>query len=709
MVISIVSMVAILVIVLLTMSLMNIQMKAVNKKSVDNFYDAEAAMDEIRVGLQQEVSLAASVAYVKVMENYSATNYQDEQRRNIFRATYRTELKTRLKDADDTYDIAKLENYIGKSHRYNDTTKVGAKLQAVEGKTPLLAVTNDGLVLQNLEVVYRSEEQYVSVVNTDLVLGYPEMNFTQSASVPDLLQYCIVADEGVVANNGNRRLYIDGNIYAGVKSGDSNQGFTVQNTGEVTVATRRTLITKGSIHVLENAAFRTDAKVTLWAGALNLKSNSVLDISGTAYVADDLTIEGSGSATLRGEYYGYGNPRTAKLANSITESQVEANEPAYSSAMIINGIADTGKASIYMTGLTKLMLAGNAYIGSGNAIMGESLAVKSNQIAYYAPTDCFTKETSNPTKDTTLMDYADGQRLAAYYASGLVKMTSSDGLTYYFLKFANAKMANLYYETYYSADTEAGKINIQKRDQYLSLYVEEKALTIKESNKIEKALNGSILIWDKTGIRSISPEFSGSDTDIADNSYYATLQSGWQDMFAAYTCNLTSDYVQLSAVQKSSTVFENLVDVEALKTVVSADDKKIFTYSDAEGEHQAYLIRNDGSTFTVNQALLSGKQIDMIIATGDVKVTTDFSGIILSGGKIIFESIEGTSATIESKAAAVANIIHEGTCDIGGTTRVLSEFLKDSEYYTGSLSTVETTDGKIELAELVTYKNWSKE
>ena len=110
-----------------------------------------------------------------------------------------------------------------------------------------------------------------------------------------------------------------------------------------------------------------------------------------------MTITGSGDVTLRGEYYGYGNPETAKAAASVVTEEVNANKAAYSSAMIINGIADSGKASIRMNGLKTLMLAGNAYIGSGNAMMGESLAVKSSQTAYLAPADCFLIKTTNPT------------------------------------------------------------------------------------------------------------------------------------------------------------------------------------------------------------------------------------------------------------------------------------------------------------------------
>lgn len=80
MVIGTVALVSILVVIVLSLSLMNIQMKSVYKKSADNFYDAEAAMDEIRTGLQQDVADAATTAYLSVMSQYSASSYQDAVR-----------------------------------------------------------------------------------------------------------------------------------------------------------------------------------------------------------------------------------------------------------------------------------------------------------------------------------------------------------------------------------------------------------------------------------------------------------------------------------------------------------------------------------------------------------------------------------------------------------------------------------------------------
>ena len=105
MVIGTVALVSILVVIVLSLSLMNIQMKSVYKKSADNFYDAEAAMDEIRTGLQQDVADAATTAYLSVMSQYSASSYQDAVRQSTFRELYRKELKKKIGQTDGNYYI----------------------------------------------------------------------------------------------------------------------------------------------------------------------------------------------------------------------------------------------------------------------------------------------------------------------------------------------------------------------------------------------------------------------------------------------------------------------------------------------------------------------------------------------------------------------------------------------------------------------------
>lgn len=426
----------------------------------------------------------------------------------------------------------------------------------------------------NLELSYKDADAYESVVDTDLVLSYPQVNFIQSTSVPDLLNYCVVADEGVWVNNGNRTLTMNGNVYAGdyyTGSSSDRNGFHIDNSGSVMLGLRKTLITRGGLTVENKGSFTTDTKATIWADNLNVYSNAALSLSGSTYVSDDLTITGSGDVTLRGEYYGYGNPETAKAAASVVTEEVNANKAAYSSAMIINGIADSGKASIRMNGLKTLMLAGNAYIGSGNAMMGESLAVKSSQTAYLAPADCFLIKTTNPTTvaedfmaksdfAATPEKYINYEVLKNYHAFDITPLYK-DGLVYYFLKFENAKEAAAFDLAYYNDADHAAT-----RQQYLSLYVDDAELSIRESSTVEKITNGSILVWDTKGIRTIEPTtISNGLDDIYEDGYYAGLQSGWQDMYASYNISLTKDYERLTTEQKAATVFENLVDVDGLK------------------------------------------------------------------------------------------------------------------------------------------------
>lgn len=721
MVIGTVALVSILVVIVLSLTLMNIQMKAVYKNATDNFYDAEAAMDEIRTGLQQDVADAATSAYLSVMSQYSASSYQDAVRQSTFRELYRKELKKKIgKSTDDTkYNLSYLENYIGASHRYDAENDTGAKLVTQEGKEANLVVTQSGLVIMNLELTYKDADDYESVVDTDLVLGYPQVNFIQSTSVPDLLNYCVVADEGVWVDNGNRTLTMNGNVYAGdyYTGSDSNRnGFHIDNSGSVMLGLRKTLITRGGLTVENSGSFTTDTKATIWADNLNVYSNANLSLSGSTYVSDDLTITGSGDVTLRGEYYGYGNPETAKAAASVATDDVNANKAAYSSAMIINGIADSGKASIHMNGLKTLMLAGNAYIGSGNAMMGESLAVKSSQTAYLAPADCFLVNTTNPTTvaedfmansdfATTPEKYINYEELKNYHALDITPLYK-DGLVYYFLKFQNAKEAAEFDLEYYgNAD------NAATRAQYLSLYVDDAELSIRESSSVEKITNGSILVWDAKGIRTIEPTtVSQGLEDIYEDDYYAGLQTGWQDVYASYNISLTKDYEKLTAEQKNATVFENLVDMDGLKEAVGSSGTAEFEFTNEEGIRQvAYVTDNRGKTaLKVDASFLAGKNVPLIIATGDVEVTADYSGTIISGGQVTF-GMPGSSTTVASNVQDAARVIQNAEYKKGENTYILPQILKNSQYYVGSIGKTYTGEDAVDVTKLVTYQNWSKE
>ena len=69
MVIVIITFIAILAAILMFISYVGYQMRMLDRAGKDNFYTAETVLDEINVGLQNEVSDAVAKAYENVMTN----------------------------------------------------------------------------------------------------------------------------------------------------------------------------------------------------------------------------------------------------------------------------------------------------------------------------------------------------------------------------------------------------------------------------------------------------------------------------------------------------------------------------------------------------------------------------------------------------------------------------------------------------------------
>lgn len=144
MVIAAIALVTVLVTVALTMGLWNYQMKATNRISKNNFYDAERVLDEIRLGLQSDVSDAMSQAYVETMADY--TGRSTAKRTKHFNETYIKVLRSKLAQSSDEnhYNVDYLLNFL------DQKVKERTSLTTVEGKTPQLSVSESGLTLKNL-------------------------------------------------------------------------------------------------------------------------------------------------------------------------------------------------------------------------------------------------------------------------------------------------------------------------------------------------------------------------------------------------------------------------------------------------------------------------------------------------------------------------------------------------------------------------------
>ena len=87
-----VSFIMILGLLVTYISVSNFYMKVTDLKGKDSFYTAEQGLEEIKVGLQQDVGTAMSKAFTEVMENYDrdsgSGNAQDTDRQDKYRELF---------------------------------------------------------------------------------------------------------------------------------------------------------------------------------------------------------------------------------------------------------------------------------------------------------------------------------------------------------------------------------------------------------------------------------------------------------------------------------------------------------------------------------------------------------------------------------------------------------------------------------------------
>lgn len=392
------AMIGILASTILWSAYMNYMIKCADVRNKNSFYSSETVVEQIMAGMQHEASAAVSLSYQEVMKNWN--NDENESTRfSTFTTGYLDSLVASLKedptDPEGPADSATV--HIGHYNRrvlegYVDTELFNHVDRSV-WDDPLYPpkmeiINNSTLVLYNIRVSYTDENNYVSIVNTDICIDVPKLVFYQEGSIDNLYEYALIGNTGIEAKAGSGATVIDGSLYGGTNDKLNTGGIAINAASSITVKNGRMVISKGDIAVNgPSAGFVVrdipDSGSKVYAERLSVNSGT-LSLDSKTYVANDLILSGTGSrATLTKEYYGYGT------------SEDKADK---SSAILING----RNATIDMSGITKLMLAGRAYIGqertpgsivapehkSNPVMMGESIAVKGDQIAYLVPAEC---------------------------------------------------------------------------------------------------------------------------------------------------------------------------------------------------------------------------------------------------------------------------------------------------------------------------------
>ena len=354
---------------LVYMAYYNYLMKHVDKRNKDNFYSAEYALDVLNAGLQKDISESMSEAYVKAMKN--SANVDADTMTNNFKIYYTDSLKQKVCDPANTdkwlkshlTDMWDEADLIVASSAGDE----GAYLEAIGGENDLVLTNRDYYTIKNIKVVYTNKDGYISMIETDIRLKVPDLDFAQSAAKLNLEEFSLIANNalindsgntdalpsGLAVNKGASSLKISGSVYGG-KDGlkvanQANVEFIRDPSDEANGLDLTYRLIANSIDVDKasdsTAGVNIGKQYDTYVDNINVTSANFRG-DGNMYVGDDLDIGGRNSKIyLKGHYRGYGNDNT--VSNG-------------SSSILINGANTT----LDFSGLDELVLSGHAYVGA---------------------------------------------------------------------------------------------------------------------------------------------------------------------------------------------------------------------------------------------------------------------------------------------------------------------------------------------------------
>lgn len=678
-----VAFIGILGMLVLYIALQNFNMKTAGIKGKDGFYTAEQALEEIRLGLQQDVGASMSAAYIEVMEDYnkksdSADTVLDELRQKEFEETFLEMLTARVRGYEkngqselplNQYSMDYLRGYVDLDQMddFNKSTET-LIVTTADGRTPVIASDAEkGLLLKNLKVIYVDAKGYASIIETDIRLGIPKIQFPTPSTLPDLMNMVVVAQGGIVCKASERvtasaaLTSITGSIYAGnlenSNTSDSmSTSIQIEKNAALSIASGDKIVTSGEIAVDEKGTFSTKSGVTLWTHGIRMTEGNVT-LSGTTYVADDLTVEKNAKSSdgsqvkIAGEYYGFGSPDSAKESKNYTQTgQTKENAlprlyDTLSDADLSSGIVINGRnTTIDLSGVKKFLLAGRNYIAvsgvkgssenaNSDVMLGESLSVKGSQLAYLVPAALL--KTGSKVSASNPMNYDDyivsdlmkkdddqqvdwDETVSAWGGKSLSEIgvdkskpiqtvfyndNAGGGYVYFYLNFTDNEKASDFMQTYAANSTN-------KLNQDLSFYFgKNSGITVADRDSyVRYVTNGNILTYDGNDAEGSLEDATNAASDEKLQQEQVNMQNTWYALNRKMITSvdlLNTDVKDKEGISHDETnytqsVFDNLVNekqmVQFLKQRDAVHLQYTFTASDDDGSLQAIMVHNGASS-----------------------------------------------------------------------------------------------------------------
>ena len=712
-------------VVITKITIVNIQMKEVERGTKKNFYSADAIMDDLRTGAREQAETALENAYADVLQHYVDYTGSGKNVQDVFKQNYMNGLEKYFADPMKTpvdttneqgnvvyrvagYDADKVKGCI------LDGTQQGCFVAPADPKYEIDYGAGT-FTLKDVRVVYKDAQDYETTITTDLVFSTPDMNFSGQSQVKEFMKYALIADDQINVNASN--VTVDGSVYAGV-GGIVASG---NGTGELK---GRMILTRGDIVADMGSALKVgDGNSSIWAENIMTtgKSAATLNVNGNMYVADDLALNAKESkVTLQGNYYGYNFQKNYGAGDTV------ATDADFSSAIMINGKS----SSLNIQNLKYLLLAGRTFISRGNNSsntdiqMGESIAARTNQLAYYVP-ERYVKVESG---ESTLLKWNDAQNVRIgekeypigesdyaasihvdpvkldgwlNHANPIVPYYYTNGVNYY-LNFKSQQDANEFYAAYYAGNTG-------KAGGFAGTYLDKNALIIDEHNKVIMTLSGDIMYRTKPEEMfqekavTIEPDnwkdSAGLLWDYCSKLAvsYKSLELGLKD----FGQSVTPDQVRFSVTDENGhekidksidPLFDKLIDRSALQEEIAKHknpgDAGFTVYHPAD---DVYLIDNTG-VYDLPTSITKG----IVVATGSVKVSGNFEGLIISGGKVTFDA----NVQVKGNKLLVSNLFKE---DQSRKAPLFSKFFRDC-----SGTAASNISGQLDLDSYINYDEWKK-
>ncbi len=409
--------VSIIGMMILSITMINVDMKTVERKSTENFYDTETVLEELNTTLRQKTIDAYKIAYVKMLQSYVKT-LDETTRQDIF---FRNVINTL--DLTLPYGVMNMtglnSDILSDIIDDIDLGFSGVLTYDEDGLGIEVDVASSEIIIHGVTLEY-DEDGYKTRITTDIVLSvlYPDISLGYSTSIEGLYDsaYVIIANGNVTTSSDGENalgsnLALEGNIYTGKNLIINNRTFTA-NSDKLVIGSSLLLKT----NALLSATISDSDNNGIWARNIELAGGGII-LNGDCYVADDLSIDAAGSSfeMTNGDYYGY------------TFTNVAETDPKSSSSIVIN----KPNITLDLSGCSKLWIAGNAYINETSAfgsdttgiLEGEAIAYKNMQAAYLVPGGCIVGVGHNPVENSDRFVVAQGTSLESDF---LVMSTMSE-------------------------------------------------------------------------------------------------------------------------------------------------------------------------------------------------------------------------------------------------------------------------------------------